>query len=149
MIRSFHKGIKYECLECKKLFTSKENLGLHQKTTHHIGDGISQSLEHDTQDPSSESRYPETEEIENSTDDIEPTLTEKPNVNTFSSNSNDSQKDFSCEHCDKLFETKQAYDLHLKMAHEREKLFMCTVCDKSFSQQTALKTHMAIHEVSS
>ncbi|XP_076234938.1 uncharacterized protein LOC143179528 isoform X2 [Calliopsis andreniformis] len=144
--KSLHNGIKYECSECKKLFTSKENLGLHQKTTHHTGDSITQSLEHDTQDPSSEPKYPMTEENDNDTDALESTLSEKQNINTFSNNSDDSQKAFSCEQCDKSCETKQAYDLHLKVAHEHEKLFVCTVCNKSFSQQTALKTHMSMHE---
>lgn len=33
--RDSHKGIKFECTQCKKHFTSKENLALHQKATHH------------------------------------------------------------------------------------------------------------------
>ena len=144
--KSFHKGIKYECLECKKLFTSKENLALHQKTTHHTGDIINQSLEHDIQDSSSESKYPVPEENHNGADVIESTVSEEQHINTFSNNSNDSEKTVPCDQCDKLFETKQAYELHLKMVHEREKVFMCTICSKSFSQQTTLKTHMTIHE---
>ncbi|XP_076545050.1 uncharacterized protein LOC117604279 isoform X1 [Osmia lignaria lignaria] len=141
--KSFHKGIRYECSECKKLFTNKENLELHQKTTHHTGDSMYQKLEH-IQESDSESKrhYPEEEHVSNV---LEQTLPEEHDTNRSSENS-DSQKTFSCEQCDKLFETKQTCDLHLKMVHERDKLFICTICSKSFTQQTALKTHMAIHE---
>ncbi|XP_076390311.1 uncharacterized protein LOC100874963 isoform X2 [Megachile rotundata] len=141
--KSFHKGIRYECSECKKLFTNKENLELHQKTTHHTGNGVYQNLEHiQESDVESKRQVPEEDQVSNV---LEPTLSEEQDMSKFSNNS-DSQKSFSCEQCDKLFETKQAYDLHLKMAHERDKLFVCTICSKSFSQQTALKAHMSIHE---
>lgn len=122
-------------------------MALHQKTTHHTGDIINQSLEHDIQDSSSESKYPVPEENHNGADVLEPTVSEERHINTFSNNSNDSEKTVPCDQCDKLFETKQAYELHLKMVHEREKVFMCTICSKSFSQQTTLKAHMTIHEV--
>ncbi|XP_076176968.1 uncharacterized protein LOC143151563 isoform X3 [Ptiloglossa arizonensis] len=144
--KSFHKGIKYECLECKKLFTSKENLGVHQKATHHTGGDINESFEHDIQNPSSESKQPLSEEDHNIADILEPSLSERRCLNKFSNISGNSQKTLSCEQCDKLFKTEQAYNLHLKMVHEREKLFICTICNKSFSQQTALKTHMPIHD---
>ncbi|XP_043264633.1 zinc finger and SCAN domain-containing protein 2-like isoform X1 [Colletes gigas] len=144
--KSFHKGIKYECLECKKLFTSKENLGLHQKATHHTGDDINESFEHDVQDPSPESKQPLSEEDRNITEVLKSPLSEKRCVNKFSNISSSSQKALLCEQCDKLFETKEAYDLHLKTDHEREKLFICTICNKSFTQQIALKAHMPIHD---
>ncbi|XP_068986699.1 zinc finger protein 568-like isoform X1 [Bombus flavifrons] len=141
--KSFHKGIKYECSECKKLFTSKENLELHQKATHHIGDDVNQDFEHIVEDSTFESkRLSEENNISNTLDHA---LTEEQHTNN-SNNSSDSQKNVPCEHCEKLFETKEMYDLHLKMAHERDKLFICTICNKNFTQQAALKHHMSIHE---
>lgn len=43
--RSFHKGVKYECLGCKKQFTNRDNFALHQKTTGHTGEGIVETPE--------------------------------------------------------------------------------------------------------
>ncbi|XP_017788534.1 PREDICTED: zinc finger and SCAN domain-containing protein 2-like [Habropoda laboriosa] len=142
--KSFHKGTKYECSECKKLFTNKENLKLHQKTTHHTEDGTNQNFEHIVQDSNLEPKcHLSGEDISNVLDH---TLTEDQSTNKFSNNCDDSQKNYSCKQCDKLFETKETYDLHLKMVHEFDKLFICSICNKNFSQQTALKNHMSIHE---
>ncbi|PBC27322.1 zinc finger protein 184 isoform X1 [Apis cerana] len=143
--KSFHKGIKYECSECKKLFTNKENLGLHQKATHHIGNDINQEFEHAMQDSSLESKRHLSGE-DNISNVIDHVLTEEQYTNKFSNNSNDYQKNFSCEQCKKLFETKEAYELHVKVVHDHDKLFICTICNKNFTQQTALKHHMSIHE---
>ncbi|OAD56631.1 hypothetical protein WN48_03092 [Eufriesea mexicana] len=141
--KSFHKGIKYECSECKKLFTSKENLELHQKATHHTGDDTNQDFDIN-QDSSLESKRHLSED--NISNVLDQALTEEQDTNKFSNCSNDIQKNFSCEQCKKLFETKEAYDLHLKMVHDHDKLFICTICNKNFTQQTALKHHMSIHE---
>ena len=145
-IRSFHKGIKYECSECKKLFTSKENLELHQKATHDVGNDIDQDFEHIVQDPNFESKHhlSEGDDISSTLDHV---LTEEQHSNKLPNNSSDSQKNFSCDQCEKLFETKEMHDLHLKMAHDRDKLFICTSCNKNFTQQAALKHHLSIHEV--
>lgn len=143
--KSFHKGIKYECSECKKLFTNKENLGLHQKATHHIGNDINQEFEHAVQDSSLESKHHLSGE-DNISNVIDHVLTEEQHTNKFSNNSSDYQKNFSCEQCKKLFETKEAYELHVKVVHDHDKLFICTICNKNFTQQTALKHHMSIHE---
>ncbi|CAK9807419.1 Zinc finger protein 585A [Anthophora plagiata] len=143
--KSFHKGIKYECSECKKLFTNKENLKLHQKAAHHTEDGINQNFEHIIQESNLESKRHLSGE-DNISSVLDHTLTEEQSTNKFSNNYNDSQKNYSCEQCDKLFETKETYDLHLKMVHEYDKLFICSICNKNFAQQTALKTHMSIHE---
>ncbi|XP_043791860.1 zinc finger protein 62 homolog [Apis laboriosa] len=143
--KSFHKGIKYECSECKKLFTNKENLGLHQKATHHIGNDINQEFEHIVQDSSLESKRHLSGE-DNISNVIDHVLTEEQHTNKFSNNSSDYQKNFSCEQCKKLFETKEAYELHVKVVHDHDKLFICTICNKNFTQQTALKHHMSIHE---
>ncbi|XP_043276637.1 zinc finger protein 41-like [Venturia canescens] len=47
MHKSFHKGIKFQCSECKKQFTNRENCALHQKTTGHSGEGIIDGIEID------------------------------------------------------------------------------------------------------
>ncbi|XP_015431124.1 PREDICTED: zinc finger and SCAN domain-containing protein 2-like [Dufourea novaeangliae] len=144
--KSFHKGIKYECSECKKLFTSKENLGLHQKTSHHTGDGDSESVEHNIQDSTSKLNHPSSEEDDKVTNILEPILSEEQHVKKLSSMSDNAQKTLSCEQCDESFETIQSHDLHVKMVHECKELYLCTICNKSFTQQSVLKTHMLIHE---
>ncbi|XP_076298916.1 uncharacterized protein LOC143217987 isoform X1 [Lasioglossum baleicum] len=135
--KSFHKGIKYECSECKKLFTSKENLSLHQKASHH--DGSSEQNVEDLKSPSSEENH----RVANA---LEPSSSEEPNITKLSDASDHVQKTFSCEQCDNSFESMQAYNSHIKMDHQCEKLFSCTVCNKDFTQQSALKAHMSIHE---
>lgn len=142
--KSFHKGIKYECSECKKLFTNKENLELHQKTTHDVGND-NQDFEHIVQDPNFESKH-HLSEGDDISSTLDHTLTEEQHSNKLPNNSSDSQKNFSCDQCEKLFETKEMHHLHLKMAHDRDKLYICTICNKNFTQQAALKHHLSIHE---
>ncbi|XP_031837954.1 uncharacterized protein LOC116429307 isoform X2 [Nomia melanderi] len=144
--KSFHKGIKYECTECKKLFTSKDNLSLHQKTSHHAEDSNAQIIEHSVQDFNSKLKHSLSEEDHRVTDILEPTSSEETNINKLSDVSDHPQKTFSCEQCDKCFENMQAYDSHVKTVHQCEKLFRCTICNKNFTQQLALKAHMSIHE---
>ncbi|XP_033337683.2 uncharacterized protein LOC117226972 isoform X1 [Megalopta genalis] len=140
--KSFHKGIKYECSDCKKLFTNKENLSLHQKANHH--DGCSQSIEQNVQEAKLKS--PSSEEVHRVENTLESPSPEEPNISKLSDTSDHAQKLFSCEQCDKSFESIQDYDSHTKLDHQCEKLFLCTVCNKNFVQQSALKVHMLIHE---
>nr|XP_033337684.1 zinc finger protein 665-like isoform X2 [Megalopta genalis] len=140
--KSFHKGIKYECSDCKKLFTNKENLSLHQKANHH--DGCSQSIEQNIQEAKLKS--PSSEEVHRVENTLESPSPEEPNISKLSDTSDHAQKLFSCEQCDKSFESIQDYDSHTKLDHQCEKLFLCTVCNKNFVQQSALKVHMLIHE---
>lgn len=147
MIRSFHKGIKYECSECKKFFTSKENLELHQKTTHPAVDDTIQNIENTVQDSSHDSKRALSEEDNDIPNVLNHALSEDEHTSKFSNHSDNSEKTFSCDQCEKLFDTKENYDTHLKNVHECDKSFICTICDKNFTQQTALKNHMSIHEV--
>ncbi|XP_078042216.1 uncharacterized protein LOC144472755 isoform X2 [Augochlora pura] len=140
--KSFHKGIKYECSDCKKLFTSKENLSLHQKANHH--DGCSQNIEQNIQEAKLKSPSPE--EIHGVENTLESPSPEEPNISKLSDTSDHAQKLFSCEQCDRSFESMQDFDSHTKLDHQCEKLLVCTVCNKNFAQQSALKAHMLIHE---
>ncbi|XP_026668482.1 zinc finger protein 287-like isoform X4 [Ceratina calcarata] len=143
--KSFHKGIKYECFECKKLFTSKENLELHQKSVHHSGDDANKDVNNTVQDSSTNPKRHLSED-NNMPDVLDQTLNEEQHTNKFSNNIDDSEKNISCEQGEKSFETKEANDLHLKVAQEQDKSFVCTICNKSFSQQAALKNHISVHE---
>ncbi|KAK2581207.1 hypothetical protein KPH14_008006 [Odynerus spinipes] len=153
--KSFHKGVKYECRECKKLFTNKDNFALHQKMTQHTGCGITEiSEEHDNniQNPvientNSASNNP----LPNNTNNVETTFTNNQDMDITTEISdtnvaNNSDKSIVCEQCDKTFQTKESYELHVKVVHEGEKPFACNICNKSFAYQTNLKGHMLIHD---
>lgn len=123
-------------------------MNLHQKTSHHAGDNNAQIIEHNVQEFTSKLKHPLSEEDHRVTDILEPTSSEETSINKLSDVSDHVQKTFSCEQCDKSFETMQACESHIKMVHQCEKLFRCTICNKNFTQQLALKAHMSIHEVS-
>jgi len=53
---------------------------------------------------------------------------------------------YMCEKCDKHFELKQEYELHMRVVHELQKL-TCNVCNKNFTNQSNLKMHMNTHKV--
>lgn len=127
--RNFHKNIKYECTECKTLFDSKENLALHQKATQH------QSSSNSTE---------ENIEVEEPFEGLETQSSEQDASTTIKEDS--SSAIYMCEKCDKHFESKQEYELHMKLVHELQR-FTCNVCDKAFTNQSNLKMHMTTHEV--
>ncbi|XP_063233900.1 zinc finger protein 34-like isoform X2 [Bacillus rossius redtenbacheri] len=52
-----------------------------------------------------------------------------------------------CEKCDKTFQTKQSYEVHVKAIHEGCKPFSCEACGRVFAYQNSLKSHVtACHE---
>ncbi|XP_046401718.1 zinc finger protein 264-like [Ischnura elegans] len=119
--RSFHKGVKFECATCNKRFTFKENLDLHQKSSGHTGEGIVEGVE--------EGKDPEEE-------DPPPPAAPAENV----------EARFPCEQCEKTFQSRQSYEVHLKAIHEGQKPFKCEFCGKKFAYQNSLKGHMVAHE---
>ncbi|KAL2718806.1 zinc finger protein 3-like [Vespula squamosa] len=152
--KSFHKSVKYECRECKKLFTNKDNFALHQKMTQHTGCGITEiSDEHDNHQ---NQIIENTNSISNNaspneTKDLKNTFTNNPNMEIVTETSdknvaNNSDTNIMCGQCEKTFQTKESCELHVKIIHENEKPFICNICSKSFAYQTNLKGHMLTHE---
>ncbi|CAL1689498.1 unnamed protein product [Lasius platythorax] len=125
--KSFHKDIKNECTQCKMLFDSKENLALHQKTTQHSSNPVEGNTE--VQEPL------ERLETQNAEQDASK-VTIKEDI---------SDVIYMCERCDKHFESKQEYELHMRVMHELQR-FTCNVCNKDFTNQSNLKMHMTTHE---
>ncbi|XP_072746124.1 uncharacterized protein [Anoplolepis gracilipes] len=125
--KSFHKDNKYECTQCKLLFDSKENLMSHQKTTEHSSNPTEENTE--VQEP-----FERLEAHSAEQDASTATITE-----------DSSNVVYMCEKCDKQFESKQEYELHMRVAHELQK-FTCNVCNKEFTNQSNLKMHMTTHK---
>ncbi|XP_011175624.1 zinc finger and SCAN domain-containing protein 2 isoform X2 [Solenopsis invicta] len=124
--KSFHKGIKHECTQCKKLFDTKENLVLHQQTTQHNSNSAEKNVE------AQESRE---------------TLSPQPGTSTMKLQdemARDSKSTiYKCEKCDKQFELKREYELHIKVHEQPE--FICNICNKTFTNQSDLKMHVTTH----
>ncbi|XP_043504113.1 PR domain zinc finger protein 5-like isoform X1 [Polistes fuscatus] len=153
--KSYHKSLKYECRECKKLFTNKDNFSLHQKMSQHTGCSITEiNDEHDNnhQKPLIENTNTISNNASpNETKNLGITLTNNQNVEvvteTLDKNvANNPDIKILCGQCEKPFSTKESYELHVKIVHENEKLFFCNICNKSFAYQTNLKGHLLTHE---
>lgn len=151
--RSFHKSVKYECRECKKLFTNKDNFALHQKMTQHTGCCITEiSDEHDNhQNQMVENKHSISNNmLFHETKDLGSTFINEQNMEIVTETSDKNignNSDIMCGKCEKTFQTKESYELHVKIIHENEKPFICNICNKSFAYQTNLKGHMLTHEV--
>lgn len=52
------------------------------------------------------------------------------------------QSEFYCKKHRKFYDSKSAFEHHLKSSHNS---FKCTVCDKIFKQKNALSQHMKLH----
>ncbi|XP_029164724.1 zinc finger protein 567-like isoform X2 [Nylanderia fulva] len=125
--KNFHKSIKYECTQCKTLFDSKENLALHQKTAQHSSNPAEENIE-----------------VQESFEKLE-TQSSEQDYSTTTMKEDSSAAIYMCERCDKHFESKQEYELHMKLVHELQR-FTCNVCNKAFTNQSNLTMHMATHE---
>ncbi|XP_011883064.1 PREDICTED: zinc finger protein 271-like [Vollenhovia emeryi] len=123
--KGFHASTKFECTQCKKMFDTKENLTLHQETTKHSSNFAEENVE---------------------VQEAQKTNNAKQNTSLKSSEvAKDSSKaTYTCEKCNKQFDLKQEYELHMRVAHEQQK-FSCSNCNKSFANQSDLKTHMTTH----
>ncbi|XP_015516983.1 zinc finger and SCAN domain-containing protein 2 isoform X1 [Neodiprion lecontei] len=145
MHKSFHKGVKYECLECKKQFTNRDNFGLHQKTTGHTGEGIIENPEENevrNQEP------PTTEGTENAAAASPKETQDVPGEASVAEEKprEVGGKMIECELCQKQFQSKQSYEVHAKVVHQGEKPYTCNICNKTFAYHTSLKGHMLAHE---
>ncbi|XP_012279813.1 zinc finger protein 709 isoform X2 [Orussus abietinus] len=157
MHKSFHKHVKYECIECKKQFTNNDNFSLHQKTTGHSGENIIENNE-DTgsnlQDNSLLKSSFVTED-ENNVNIMTPIEIENQNLATsviFKTENDDTEKadkTIECEQCHKEFPSKQMYEVHMKVVHQGVTPFTCNICNKTFAYHTSLKGHMLTHEQNS
>lgn len=101
---------------------------LHQKTTQHSSNPVEENTE--VQEPL------ERLEIHNAEQDTS-TVTIKEDSNNII---------HMCEKCDKHFELKQEYELHMRVVHELQK-FTCNICNKDFTNQSNLKIHVNTHKV--
>lgn len=56
-----------------------------------------------------------------------------------------SSEKFSCPHCPKVFNTKNAFSKHIRVKHIDVKIFSCAMCSRQFDQRTKLNSHMRFH----
>uniref|UniRef100_A0A6V7I3C8 C2H2-type domain-containing protein n=1 Tax=Bracon brevicornis TaxID=1563983 RepID=A0A6V7I3C8_9HYME len=153
MHKSFHKDEAYECGECKKQFTSEENVKLHQEKTGHSGmliiknnaEGQSVQLEsrRENGDKEAGSEIENTEALEESFSSQE--AMEESSAPTKNQPSQLKSVNFQCDECGETLGTKAACEEHVK-THSAEKPFICTICNKLFISETSFKTHTATHE---
>lgn len=110
------------------LFNSKENLELHQKTTQHDSNLAKGNTE--VQEPLEKLEMHSAEQ----------------DATTATMKEDSSNAIYMCERCDKHFELKQEYELHMRVVHELQK-FTCNICNKDFTDQSNLKMHLTTHKV--
>lgn len=102
---------------------------MHQETTQHGSNSTEENLE------VQESHETHAQEA------VEQDTTGKPEIVKDSRNAI-----YTCEKCNKQFESKEEFELHMRVEHEQQK-FTCNICDKSFINQSDLKMHMITHGV--
>lgn len=175
--KSFHKTLKYECMDCKKQFSTKENLSTHQKVDSHLGEKIvaindKENILKDSPDESEKTDLLDTHELSES-DPISTDVQNEPGFITDEENDNNTNnvanenidifdstneiqdltsKEFSdslqCDRCHKHFQSKNNLETHVKVVHLGEKPFICEICNKAFAYQSSLKGHQEIvHQV--
>ncbi|KAJ9596357.1 hypothetical protein L9F63_012632 [Diploptera punctata] len=54
-------------------------------------------------------------------------------------------KDFSCNSCNKSFLRKSHLKEHIQIIHSKVKLFTCLICKKSFGRKSGLNRHERTH----
>lgn len=168
--KSFHKTIKYECTDCEKQFSTKENLFLHHKTESHVGEKIveindkenilkdslkSENIElRDTQELSNTDSHDNSGFItDEENGDANNVTTENMHVFTSTDelqnlNSKELRDSLQCDRCNKHFQSKNRLEAHVKIVHLGEKPFVCEICNKAFAYESSLKGHLEIvHQV--
>ena len=175
--KSFHKTIKYECVECLRHFSSNENLMFHQETAGHTGEQIYEVNDIDNEIKSDVDEFTNAHAI-NTTNSSTNIAAAPPAIPSNNSSSNtiennrlenvadepqeegnleeetshlefqDSENTFRCDKCIRHFETQDKLEYHIKVGHLKEKPFICDICNKAFAYETSLKGHKEIvHQV--
>ncbi|KAK7790121.1 hypothetical protein R5R35_006488 [Gryllus longicercus] len=135
--KSYHKGVKYECSDCNKRFTSRETFELHQKTTGHSGEGIIEGLEDgkDVMELPAKNRFPCSQ--------CDKTFQTKQSYEVHLKAIHEGQKPFICEICSKMFAYHNSLKAHMTVHEEQrtEKGYPCEVCGKTFNHPSSVIYH--------
>ncbi|XP_075213479.1 uncharacterized protein LOC142319743 isoform X2 [Lycorma delicatula] len=137
--KSFHMGVKFECEECKKRFTTKENFDLHQKVLGHSGEGIVKELDEGSGDGS--------KEVESGGKlpcaICEKTFMSKQSYEIHLKAVHEGQKPFVCNICNKGFGYQNSLKCHVLTHHESNNVrgFPCDICGKRLNHPSSVIYH--------
>ena len=56
-------------------------------------------------------------------------------------------KNFTCEICEKAFQTNKNKKRHIRTAHGEAKNLICNVCNRIFETKNGLNSHLHLHHL--
>ena len=122
---TFHKGEKYKCDLCGKLFSHLTNLKKHLKMIH--------------EGPENPLQCKRCNKIFSRNNVLKKHILEV--------HEGKRTKDHKCDICGHIFSESSGLKLHIKSVHEQIKDHKCNDCNKAFSTRGTLKTHIEnVHE---
>ncbi|CAO1341821.1 unnamed protein product [Diamesa serratosioi] len=160
--RQIHEGIKeFHCQLCQKSFTTKYKLSRHHAGIHsNVRDFICNSCGNQFKTRDMLIKHERTHfqglgpfVCENCSEEFKYKSgldyhykikhTQKPVTASKAKKEDKKVKQFSCEACDKIFNTNSRYKRHMFMHSER--LFSCDICNKSFKSTYDVVKHRKSH----
>ena len=114
----FHEQVRLKCDECEKKFSNPNSLQVHINTCHKGQRAICQYC-------SKEVSY----------------------LKGHIAQHHEQEKKFSCNKCEKSFQSKYLLRRHSEVVHEGLKNYKCDKCSKTFSDAGNMRKHIAcVHE---
>ncbi|XP_039278854.1 zinc finger protein 264 [Nilaparvata lugens] len=147
--KSFHTGIRYECVECKKRFSAKENFELHQKMTGHTGEDILKEIE----EGSKENLGGGAEVVGGKLEcrKCDKTFSTKQNLENHTKVVHELEKPYKCEICDRRFGYQNSLRCHIlthqeggggdQTSQEGGGAFPCDICGRRLNHPSSVVYH--------
>lgn len=144
-----HRGIKHECPECKKLYSTAAYLEQHRKSHDPTNKKTLFSCEKCPNQFTSKANWErhmrkhEGNEIMHLCDICGLKVSSVGSLRHHK-RTHTGEKPFKCDTCDKRFTTKCLLQVH-QVVHTNERRFVCQVCGKRFTQKHSLTVHLRSH----
>ena len=140
-VKSNNEQNPYECLECKKIFISKNNLNYHIMSSHHGLRRYYCLICDRSYDDSKRHKLVHSEEKPHKCNTCSKTFSLEGNLKRHKETIHSENRPFGCRDCDYKFKLEANLTTHVKRIHLKDRNYKCRDCPSNFASNAELSSH--------